>query len=346
MTSRLTINLDALAANFHTLRAEAAGAQVCPVVKADGYGLGATAVSRRLWEEGARSFFVARLEEGERLRASLGTCEAVIHVLDGAPAGSEARLIAASLSPVLCSVEQAQGWRGPRSGLHVDTGMNRLGVSGDQALDLAKTGFRPSLVMSHLGRGDAPDHARNRQQLSDFRRVRAAFTDAPASFAASAGIYLGPDFRFEAVRPGISLYGGGPRETPDSRFRAVATLDAPVLQLRDLKAGEAVGYGTMFTALQAMRIAVIGAGYADGVIRRSHRAAHAFIGGTLARVVVVTMDLIAIDVSEVPRVKVGDTAELLGPHALLDDLAKASGSVAHECLVHLSQRAQRHYQQA
>ena len=343
MTTRLTIDLDALAANFHTLRGEAAGADVCPVVKADGYGLGAEQVSRRLWAEGARSFFVARIEEGERLRAALPETDAVIHVLDGAPAGCEARLLAARLSPVLTSVEQAIAWSGTPAALHVDTGMNRLGVTPDEAIALAASGFRPSLVLSHLGCADDPSQSRNAEQLGRFCRARAAFPDAPASLAASAGIFLGADYRFEAVRPGISLYGGGPRETPDARIRAVATLEAPVLQLRDLKAGEAVGYGTMFTAPRAMRIAIVGAGYADGIIRQSHRTARAWLARTYAPFVVVTMDLIAVDISGIDGVKLADACELLGPHALLDDLAHASDSVAHECLVHLSQRAMRVY---
>jgi alanine racemase len=339
----LTVDLDALAANFHTLAADAAGAQVCPVVKADGYGLGAAEVAQRLYAEGARTFFVARLREGEALRAALPQPDAVIHVLDGALAGSEIRLLAARLSPVLSSLDQARSWNGPPAALHVDTGMNRLGVSVDDALALADSGFRPSLIMSHLGRAEDPAQARNGDQLARFSPVRAAFPDAPASLAASAGVYLGAAYRFDAVRPGISLYGGGPREVSDPRFRAVATLTAPVLQVRTLNAGEAVGYGFMFTAPHAMRIALVGAGYADGIIRAAHRTARAFVAGAAAPFLAVTMDLIAVDISACPGVNLGDEAELLGPNALLDDLAKASGSVAHECLVHLGRRAQRTY---
>ena len=190
---------------------------------------------------------------------------------------------------------------------------------------------------------EEPAQARIGEQLARFAQVRAALPDTPASLAASAGIFLGPGYRFEAVRPGISLYGGGPREVPHPSIRAVATLHAPILQLRDLKAGEAVGYGAMFTAPRAMRIALIGAGYADGIIRRSHRAAKAWLDGCVLPFVVVTMDLIAVDIGDCPQAKVGDAVELLGANAPLDDLAKASGSVAHECLVHLSQRAQRTY---
>jgi alanine racemase len=244
---------------------------------------------------------------------------------------------------VVSSLDQARAWTGPAAALHVDTGMNRLGVSADDAFALAEAGFRPSLVMSHLGRAEDPAQPRNADQLARFGPVREAFPDVPASLAASAGIYLGAEYRFEAVRPGISLYGGGPREVPDPAIRAVATLTAPILQIRELRAGEAVGYGTMFTAPRAMRIAVVGAGYADGIVRAAHRTARAFVAGAAAPFAVVTMDLIALDISGCPAAKVGDQAELLGPIAPLDDLAKASGSVAHECLVHLGRRAQRTY---
>ena len=337
------VDLDALAANYHTIEAQAAGAEVRPVVKADGYGLGAGPVARRLYAEGARAFFVARLGEGEALRAALPQADATIHVLDGALPGTATRLDDARLSPVLSSLDQARAWQGPPAALHVDTGMNRLGVSVDDALTLAKEGFRPSLIMSHLGCAEDPDHPRNAEQLARFAPVRDAFPDAPASLAASGGTFLGPDYRFDAVRPGISLYGGGPREVPDPRIEAVVTLTAPVLQLHDLAAGEAVGYGAMFRAPRAMRIAIVGMGYADGIIRAAHRSAAAFLNGAAAPFAAVTMDLIALDIGRCPGVRIGDRAELLGPNALLDDLARASGSVAHECLVHLGRRAQRTY---
>ena len=335
MTARLTIDLAALAANFHTLRAEAAGAEVACVVKADGYGLGVEAIARRLVKEGARSFFVARASEGTALRKAVGPGP-VIYVLDGAVAGSEDNLAAHT------STHQAQRWRGPAA-LHVDTGMNRLGVSVDEAVELGASGFKPVLVMSHLSRGDLLDEVLNRTQLARFRTARAAFPDCRGSLAASSGTYLGPDYHFDMVRPGISLYGGGPREVPDPRFHAVATLNADILQLRDLKAGESAGYGTMFTASADMRLAIVGAGYADGVIRAAAGKGYGVVRGVRCPFAIITMDLIGLDVSAVAGVTIGDAAELLGCEALLDDLAQAAGSVAHECLVRLSPRARRTY---
>ena len=138
--ARLTVDLDALAANHAWLRQRAAPAEVAPVVKADGYGLGAGPIGRRLWAEGARSFFVARLEEGEALRAALGPDRpARILVLDGAAAGSAPRLVEADLTPVLNSPAQVEGWaafavaHGPLPcAIHIDTGMHRLGLAPEE----------------------------------------------------------------------------------------------------------------------------------------------------------------------------------------------------------------------
>lgn len=340
--ARLTIDLDALAHNYGVLTQASAPAQVAPVLKADGYGLGAAPLARRLWAEGARAFFVARLGEGEALRAALPDPAAQILVLDGVNDTSRDRMVAAHLTPVLSTVEQANAWGGRSAALHVDTGMNRLGVTLDEARAIAgHADIR--LVMSHLGNAAEPGDPRNGDQLARFQAARALFPEAAASLAASAGAFLGPEYRFDLTRPGISLLGGGPREVPDARLRAVATLDAPILQLRNLKPGDRVGYGSMFQASRAMRIAVIEAGYADGVLRGSHAKGAGYLNGVRTPFVIVSMDLIAVDVSNCPAAKVGDRVELLGPNALLDDLAIAAGSVAHECLVRLSTRAQRVY---
>jgi alanine racemase len=317
---------------------------VAPVLKADGYGLGAAEVGRRLWDEGARSFFVARLKEAELLRGALGPGRAArVYVLDGLAGAPPDRFAAADLTPVLNTASDLEVWRSTDrpAALHVDTGMNRLGVS-DREAEAARS-LRIVHVMSHLACAADPDDARNAEQLARFRAARALFPDATASLAASAGVFVGPDFHFDLVRPGISLFGGGPRERPDDRLAAVAALDAPILQLRDLKAGDRVGYGDGFTAAEPLRVAILGAGYADGFLRRAMSKATAFLNGQAAPVLVVSMDLIAVDVSGCLGMAVGDRVELLGPNALLDNLAAASGTVAHECLVRLSDRAERTY---
>ncbi len=354
--ARLIIDLDALAHNFAVLRAHAGGAAVAPVVKADGYGLGAGPIARRLWREGVRALFVARLAEGEALRAALGKDRpATIFVLDGLTAGSEPRLEAAGLTPVLAALRQVSAARAYAAAtgrpmavaLHVDTGMNRQGLTVDEARDLAQAaedlrGVSVVLLMSHLGSAADPTDPRNAEQLARFAPVRALYADSPASLSASAGIFLGEGYRHEVVRPGVSLYGGGPLERPDARLRAVATLTAPILDTRDLRAGDRVGYGSTMIADRPMRVAVVGAGYADGVIRASRGRGYAWFAGQRRALLSVTMDMLVIELGDV-EAQPGDDVELLGPNVHLDDLAAAAGTVAHEVLFRLSPRAVRTY---
>jgi alanine racemase len=353
-SARLTIDLAALAHNHGVIKRAAGGASVAPVVKADGYGLGAGPVARRLWDEGARSFFVARLAEGEALRAEMGVRTAEIFVLDGLTAGSAQAMAAARLTPALTSLDQIAAWAAYAGthtlpcALHFDTGMNRLGLAVNEApaaagAIAAAKGLELTLVMSHLSYATSPSHPRNAAQLARFRALLAHFPGTRASLAASAGAFLGPDYRFDMVRPGISLFGGGPEERPHSELKAVAILQAPILQVRTIKGGESAGYGAMFTAERDMTIALIEAGYADGVLRTSFARGQAAVRGQLCSLAIVSMDLIGVDVSGVPGVQVGDAVELLGPTVLLDDAATAAGTVAHECLVRLSPRAARVY---
>lgn len=347
--ARLTIDLDALAHNRGVLAAQAPGAEIAAVVKADGYGLGVGPIARRLHAEGTRSFFVARLSEGESLRAELGERPATIYLLDGLLPGADARIAAADLVPVIATPAQAAAAAlgALTVALHVDTGMNRQGLTQVQAAAFADATRRVGapkvrLVMSHLGSAAEPGDPRNAQQLARFRAAVDMFPGCRASLAASAGGFLGPDYRFDIVRAGVSLFGSGPEERPDPRLKAVATLTAPIVDIRELQPGDRVGYGSTFTAPRAMRIAIVAAGYADGVIRASRGSGTAWAAGSLCPLVAVNMDLLAIDLGQ-GRAAVGDPVELLGQHALLDDVATAAGTVAHEVLVRLSTRAERVY---
>jgi alanine racemase len=350
--ARLTIDLDALAHNRAAIATSAAGAEVAAVVKADGYGLGAGPLARRLHAEGTRTFFVARVAEGEALRRDLGDREAAIYVLDGLLPGVAERLDAARLTPVIATLPQAHAAialaasRGKyTAALQVDTGMNRQGLGLEEAAALVRGGLRSldvELMVSHLGSATDPSEARNPQQLARFREARALFPDARASLSASAGAFLGPDYHCDLVRAGISLLGGGPEERPDARLRAVATLTAPILDIRNLQPGDRVSYGTAFTAPRPMRVAIVGAGYADGVIRCAMGKGHAWLAGALRPLLAINMDLLVIDLGDAQAAP-GDPVELLGPNALLDELAAAAGTVAHEVLSRLSARAERIY---
>jgi alanine racemase len=352
--ARLTIDLDALAHNHAVLRDQAPGAELAPVLKSDAYGLGAGPVARRLWAEGARSFFVARLAEGEALRAAL-TPErpATIYVLDGVTDGAAHRLAAAGLTPVLCSLQQiaaaagqaAEAGRPVPVALNIDTGMSRQGLTLEETRAVAQSidrlrGLDVGLVMSHLGSASEADNPRNTSQLTRFLEVRALFPTARASLAASAGIVLGADYRFDMVRPGISLFGGGPLERPDDRLRAVATLTAPILDIRNLRPGDLLGYGDSVRIDASTRVAVVAAGYTDGVIRAARGGGFGWFAGARRRLLIVNMDILVVEIGDA-EADVGESVELLGPNAPLDDLAAAGGTVAHEILVRLSRRAER-----
>lgn len=337
--ARLTLDLDALARNYATLR-DMAGCEAAPAIKADGYGVGALEAALRLWREGARTFHVARLAEGEALRGALGDRDAVIYVLDGPTPGSLKRLQASRLTPVINSLDQAAAWDGPAA-IHIDTGMNRLGLTLAEAATLAG---RPQvmLVMSHLACAGQPDHPMNPLQLGRFREARALFPAAPASLASSGGIFLGRDYAFDQVRPGISLFGGGPHDRPDARITAVATLEAAILQVRNVPAGETIGYGGAFTAERDLRVAILDAGYADGVPWSSHPRGVVWFEGARRRMLGrVSMDMIAVDITGCETARPGALAEIFGSNLPVEDAAAAAGTTSYELLTRLSTRAER-----
>ncbi|WGM38681.1 alanine racemase [Caulobacter sp. NIBR1757] len=343
--ARLTIDLDAIAANYRLLRDMAGGAETAPVVKADGYGMGAGQTALRLWAEGARTFYVARLAEGEALRRALGDRAASILVFDGCPDGAAGRLRAAGLIPVLNSGEQIAAWAdaGPCA-LHVDTGMNRLGLTLAEAAEVAATGgLRIDLLLSHLACASQPGHPLNDRQQQRFTAVRRLFPKARASLASSGGVFLGADYHFDQVRPGVSLYGGGPHDGHEPRLATVATLEAPILQIRDVPEGDSVGYGADFVAGEPLKVAIVSAGYADGYLRASAPDGGAWFAGRRRRLLGrVSMDLIAIDITGA-QAKAGDMVELVGPNLLLDEAAKAAGASAYEFLVRMGRRSRRRW---
>ena len=337
----LTIDLNALAANFHTLEA-VGGAPVHPVVKADSYGLGAAACAGRLMAEGARTFFVARTSEGERLRAALGA-EPAIYVLDGCLTGRAARLRAARLRPVLNTAAQAAEWQeagGGPCGLQIDTGMNRLGF---RAEDAPEPFEGLELVLSHLACADDPTEPMNARQRDAFAAAATRYPGTVRSFANSGGVFLGTGYGFDATRPGICLYGGGPEGRPDARIRPVATLEAEVLQVREVPAGESVGYSRGFVTGKASRIATCATGYADGLLRTYSPNGLAHVAGTLRPIIGrVSMDVCAVDITGL-EIAVGDRVELYGANRMLDEAATAAGTIAYELLTSITARVPRVY---
>ncbi len=361
-TARLTVNLDALKANYRTLRAAAPNSICAGVVKADAYGLGVEAVSTALWTAGCRTYFVAVLSEAENLRKLLPAAE--IYVLNGLIKGAAADYVYLNVRPVLASIEEIDEWslfcrnkniRAPAA-VHVDTGINRLGLEYAQAMDLfqntqAFQDFELCMVMSHLACADEPDHPLNEQQVKRFKALRQLVPEVTFSLANSAGILAVPTAHFDLTRPGIALYGSNPVGSSNTVIKPVVTLQATILQVREVPAGQSIGYGATFTCQQPSKIAILGLGYADGFLRclsgsNTETRTHACIDGHLAPVVGrVSMDMIGVDVTALPdgAATRGGMAEVIGENISLDGLALASKTLSYELLTRLGNRFERVY---
>ncbi|HET6521344.1 MAG TPA: alanine racemase [Geminicoccaceae bacterium] len=349
----LTIDLAALAANWRSLAERVAPAACGAAVKADAYGLGMAEVAPALAGAGCRSFFVAHLDEGIRLRALVP--EARIAVLHGVPPGAEGELPAHRLLPVLSESGQVARWaaRAPLAPacLQLDSGMTRLGLGRREVEALAADArtlgaLRLELVASHLAAADEPSSPLNEAQRRLFEALRALLPPLPASLANSSGIFLGPAYHLDLVRPGAALYGINPTPGRPNPMREVVRLAAPIVQLRALEAPARIGYGGTCTAPAGRRVATVAIGYADGYPRSLGDVGRAMIDGRPAPVLGrVSMDLLSLDVTAFPpeRVAPGRMVDLLGGGADLDAVAAAAGTIGYELLTRLGRRATRRY---
>jgi alanine racemase len=356
----LSIDLSALAANWRELCARAAPAECGAVVKADGYGCGIAPVSTALVHAGCRTFFVADLPEARSVRRIAPA--ATLYVLNGLAPGTAEAFAEADLRPVIGSLAElgewrefraASGWRG-RAALHVDTGMNRLGLAPEQAAEIAgRDAPLPEIVllMSHFACAEEPGHPLNARQMAEFHQLRALFPGIPASLANSSGIFLGPDAHHDLVRPGVALYGANPTPGHLNLMRTVVRLEARVVQVREVAAGETVGYGATWTAQRPTRLAILAVGYADGLPRAASASdtkpgAEAIIAGRRCPLAGrISMDLLAVDVNDLPEdsPRRGDFAALLDEEIGLDELASHAGTIAYEVLTRLGRRYRRVY---
>ena len=357
----LTIDLDALAANWRLLRDRMGGPQAggacAAVVKADGYGLGALPVARRLAAEGCTTFFVASVEEGVALRQSLPEPE--IFVLNGLLPDTAALFARHRLAPCLNDPEQVKSWLAhcarsspSPAALHVDTGMTRLGLDPDDLdeLDLDTANALPGLVlMSQLACADEPGHPLNRQQLADFAKIRPRVAAARASLANSYGLFLGSDYRFDLGRPGYAIYGGNPTPAAGANpMRPVVRLRAPVLQLREIRNSRTVGYGATARTEPPAWIATLAIGYADGYLRSLSSRGGVIVDGCPCPVTGrVSMDLLTVDVTDAMRagseIRPGTLVDLINDEHTIDDVADRAGTIGYEILTGLGSRYRRRY---
>jgi alanine racemase len=360
----LKIDLSAIAANWRMLSRLAPASECAAVVKANAYGLGVCPVAAKLAEAGCKTFFVADLAEARQLRSCAR--EAAIYVLKGFSPASGGAFIDIGARPVINSATELaewdafvaeRNWRGGAA-LHVDTGMNRLGLPLDEAAALAPrvqtANHGIALLMSHLSCAEIPDHPLNVEQIRLFNEMRLLFRGVPASLANSSGIFLNSSTHCDLLRPGAALYGINPTPGRPNPMRSVVELSGRILQIRNIDRGASVGYGAGWTAKRASRLAVAALGYADGLpralsgIERAQPGMASIAGKLCPFAGRVSMDLICIDISELPEgaLRRGDEATFIGGGISIDDVAAAAGSIGYEILTHLGTRCQVVYHEA
>lgn len=361
-TAELLVDLSALRSNYCTL-CEMTGSVVGAVVKANAYGLGLEPVVKALAAEGCQTFFTAYTHEALALRALLPGAE--IYVFSPQIFRDAAQLVAHELKPCLydlpsvlhfCAAAKANGKKA-QAALHVETGINRLGVSAENLdIILAHSELHHieiDMVMSHLACADEPDHALNALQLSRFRDIVARCGNVRASLANSAGLFLGEDYHFDLVRPGIALFGHDPHYRHcQPRVQPVATLQAPLGQIKTVAAGEHIGYGATVRCDRDTTIGVILAGYADGIPRCLTEPGvrhHVGLGGAkvplLGRA---SMDLITADLTGLPgdAAAVGCQVEFFGSQVAIETAAENANTIPYEILTGVGPRVKRSYLRA
>lgn len=339
--AKLTIDLGAIAANWTALDRLSA-AETGAVVKADAYGLGAAQVAPRLALAGARKFFVAQAEEGHELRQILGPGPDIF-VFSGHMPGDSELLRASDLIPLINSARQmlshVEQLYGHPFGLQLDTGMNRLGMEAGEwaAIQDIALGERPSMIMSHLACADDPDHHMNTRQLRNFRNMTDGF-ELPRSLSATGGITLGQGYHFDITRPGIGLYGG----LPYADALPVVTIDLPVIQIREVRPNETVGYGNSWQADRLSRVATVSGGYADGLLRALGPKLTFTSQGQKCQIAGrVSMDLITVDITDLDHQP--ETLQLVGPRQSIDTIAEFGDTIGYEILTSLGRRYDRTY---
>lgn len=355
--SILSIDLGAVRANYRAIQARVgAGCTVSGVVKANAYGLGVGPVSKALYEEGCRLFFVATLPEALELRLIVGDAP-VIAMLNGYDASQAPLYKESKITPVLNHEGELTAYQNAAQDhkpaiLHFDTGMNRLGFEADAVQRLADdsdalSGLDVLYVMSHFACSDESAHAMNAAQVESFLRLASLFRGVPKSMCNSGGIYQNADWHLDMVRPGMALYGLNPCPYQDNPMRAVLSLETLILQIKSAHKDETCGYNATYRFEENTMLAIVSLGYADGILRSlSNKGALYWKGIRCPIRGRVSMDLTIVDLSAVPdsvMPRPGDALEVIGPHQSADDLARDAGSIGYEILTSLSRRYQRVY---
>ena len=353
--STLTIDLGAIGNNYLLLKNKITPAICGAVVKADSYGLGADIVSSHLYDLGCNDFFVANIEEALSLRKSLNT-KANIYVFGGIREKQEDIFIHNNIIPVLNTEYEIYIWNKftvnldykPKAVIHIDTGMNRLGIKFEYAINNINLfqSINIDFFITHMACADDVESEYNKIQLDKFSQFKELFPDKKFSLANSSSIFLGADYHFDIARPGSALYGVNPTPHKDNPMHNVINLDSKIIQINSYKKGEYIGYSSSYKLNHDSVIATIPIGYADGYLRSLSNNSYVYINGNKAPLVGrVSMDLITIDITNISKEfqQVGQVVEIIGNNITVDDLANQAGTIGYEILTSLGSRFKRSY---
>lgn len=359
--SIITIDLKAVQANYTMLDSitEHACVTACSI-KANAYGLGAEQVAKSLWLSGARTFFVATIDEAIALRAILN--EAYILMLHGYQDEKESQELYVKLNiiPVLNSLLQIKNYeqlartteKKLPAVLHFDTGMNRLGLGSDETQILLQNPDKLSaldikLVMSHFSSSDEKESPLNEQQFKKFQAIYHNFPGIARSLCNSSGIFRSEQYHLDLTRPGMALYGLNPTPETANPMKPVVSAYAPIVQIKKADKTSTAGYNASYRFAKDTYLAVVSVGYADGLLRTlGNKGALYWKGIALPIRGRVSMDLVICDLCDLAEKnfpKTGDLLEVIGPSQSADDLARAAGTIGYEILTSLGQRYKRIY---
>lgn len=355
--SILEINLKALKSNYRLIKGLVKKAEVSGVVKANGYGLGAAEVVNSLYEEGCKTFFVAHADEALKIYS---LCPDIhVYVLNGLMTGDVKEFASyPNITPVLNNHYDIKVWQEMAkktakklpAAIHIDTGMNRLGLGTDERDTLLKDkslleGLDIHFIMSHFSSADEKDHPETSRQAQEFAQVMSHFPDVKGCLCNSAGIFVSSEYHYDLVRPGMALYGLNPTPQQKNPMKQVVRLATRILNIQTIKAGEHVGYAASYQAEKEETVATVNMGYADGFLRYLSNKGHLYWNGQACPIRGrVSMDLVTVSIDHLQeKPNIGDVLEVIGPSQDADTLADAAGTIGYEILTSLGNRYKKKY---
>jgi alanine racemase len=353
--SKVIINLNNIKNNLNIVKRFSKKA-ICPVIKANAYGLGDVQIAKFLIKNKCKDFWVANISEALKIKKNVTNIN--IYVANGLNKNEEQIFFKNKFIPVLNTYEQFKKWTNflnkkksfNKLAIQVDTGMCRSGMQNEDILKVSKDQsvlkkFKEVIILTHLASADEKKSKYNIDQKNKFLKIKTMFQfkNCKFSLAASGGIFLGKEYHFDMVRPGISLYGG--KLFFNKKLKNVVSLISPVIQINSLKKGETAGYNQTYRAKIDTVTATIPLGYADGVKIKISNIGHVFYKNIkLPMIGRVSMDLMIIDVTKVKnKIKVGDYLEVFGKNITLDDFAKISDTSPYDIITSISDRCEKVY---